>query len=338
MNLSEMNGEQRRQMIDAKQVFEAWRAADQDFRHKFRGSMRWRRVNGAEYLYRIAGRVEKSMGRRTAETERIKDEYTEQRARIRQRRGRLAERLKGMDRLNRAYGIARMPTTAAAVLRALDAAGLLGKQLHLVGTHSLYAYEARTGVLLGGDLTATQDVDLLLDARQRLSIVMREDLAPEGLLGLLRSVDRSFARRDDFRAVNDEGYLVDLIAPFRKSEASMKALRLGDSDGDLAAASILGLEWLINAPKLEEVVIGADGRPLWVSCIDPRAFALHKFWVSKQNSREPIKRRRDVLQARAVAVLAADYMGLEFKAKDLTALPLEMVRVATELVASARRE
>ena len=231
-----------------------------------------------------------------------------------------------------------MPSTAAKVLRKLDEAGLLGHQLFLVGTHSLYAYEAKAGVRFETDLTATADLDLLVDARQHMSLAVAEDVKPEGILGLLRKADRTFARTDEFRATNDDGYYVDLIAPLPPNEASETAIRLGDTNDDLAAAAILGLQWLINAPKFEEVVIGADGLPLWVSCIDPRAFALHKFWVSRQNSREATKRRRDAAQARAVAFLASEYLNLEFKAKDLTALPLEMIKVAKDLVSAARKE
>jgi hypothetical protein len=36
---------------------------------------------------------------------------------------------------------------------------------------------------------------------------------------------------------------------------------------------------------------------------DPRVWAAHKLWLSKRNDREPIKRRRDEAQARAVGSL-----------------------------------
>lgn len=338
MDFAELNDEQRRQAIDARQAFEPWRDAEREFRHSFRGSMRWKRVKGTEYLYRIHGQVERSLGRRSPETERIKDDYVDQRARLRQRRARLEQRLKSMDRINRAYRLGRMPVTAARVLRKLDEAGLLGTQLFVVGTHSLYAYEARAGIQFGGGLTATTDVDLLWDARRTLSLAYGDEIRSDGVFGLLRRVDRTFkAKPGSYRAINDEGYYVDLIRPLAKDEGGTKIRRLGADQSDLEAAAILGLQWLMNAPKFEEIVIGADGRPLMVSCIDPRAFALHKYWVSKQPSREPQKRQRDAAQARAVASVAADYLGLEFNAKDLTALPLELVKSAKNLLAPASR-
>jgi Nucleotidyltransferase len=50
------------------------------------------------------------------------------------------------------------------------------------------------------------------------------------------------------------------------------------------------------------------------------AFALHKLWVSKQDAREAIKRRRDATQAAAVAEVA-QLIGLKFDKKELAALP-----------------
>ena len=338
MDLPELSNDQRRQLVDAKQAFASWRDADREFRHSFKGTMRWIKVGTTEYLYHIQSSVRRSKGPRSAATEHIKTSYMEQRASARQRRNRLNERLKRMDRVNRAVGLGRMPTTAASVLRKLDEAGLLGRQIQLVGTHSLYAFESRAGVQFEGGLTTTTDLDLLYDARQHMSLAIAENVKPEGILGLLRQVDRSFRKTSTFQATNDDGYSVDLIAPLRPDEGGKPPLRLGEGNDDLEAAAILGLQWLINAPKFEEIILADDGRPLWVSCIDPRAFALHKWWVSKQDSRAPVKRRRDAAQAKAVASLAADYLNMKFAAKDLTALPLQFVQCAKELLAATHEE
>jgi len=54
----------------------------------------------------------------------------------------LAQKVRLCHCLNRASNLGRMPTTAARIFRKLDAEGLLGKHLFVVGTNSLYAYEA----------------------------------------------------------------------------------------------------------------------------------------------------------------------------------------------------
>ena len=335
MEFAELNEEQRRRLVDIRQVFEAWRTADADFRHSYRGSMRWRRVNGKDYLYRISGKVEHSLGPRSAETERIKSDYTEQRTRLKRRVTALDKRMKEMERMNRAAGLGRVPETAARILRKLDAEGLLGRHLFVVGTHALFAYEAASGVLFDAGLTATADVDLLWDVRRKLSLALI-DARAEGVLGLLKKVDRSFAaKRNSFRAINDEGYYVDLLRPLEKDEAQKVIAKIGNADDDLEAAALVGLHWLINAPKFEQTVVGADGRPLWMSCIDPRAFAVHKYWISKRPDRDPVKRARDAAQAKAVAAVATKYLGLAFKAKELSALPIELVQTAKSLLRDA---
>ena len=176
MSFAELDNEQRRQLIDATQAFEAWRAAAQEFRHSYQGAMYWRTSKGKDYLGRKYGQVWESLGARSPETERVKADYTEARSRLRQRLTRLAQRLDRMAPVNRALRLGRMPLTPARILRKLDEAGLLGRQLIVVGTNSLYAYEARSGVLLDAALTATTDIDLLIDARQRLSLAMAEEV------------------------------------------------------------------------------------------------------------------------------------------------------------------
>jgi hypothetical protein len=244
-----------------------------------------------------------------------------------------------MDQLNRAHMLGRVPETAAKILRKLDEEGLLGRQLFVVGTHSLYAYESRSGVLFDAGLTATTDIDLLWDVRRKLSLAVAEEIRNEGVIGILRRVDHTFtSKARSYRAINDEGYYVDLIRPLDRDEVRKAPPQLGKAGDDMEAAAIIGLQWLINAPKFEEVVIGADGRPLMMSCIDPRAFALHKYWLSKQDSREAEKRRRDAAQAQAVAMVASQYLNLPFRAKELSALPIELVRGAKELAQIANRK
>jgi hypothetical protein len=333
MELAEFSADQRRRLVDVMQVFEAWREESREFRHSYRGSMRWRTVKGRQYLYRTFGKIENSLGARSPELEQKKADYTEQRARLRRRMTGLEKRLKEMTRLNRASNIGRVPETAARILRKLDVEGLLGKHLFVVGTNSLYAYEAASGVLFETELTATADVDLMWDVRRHLSLALA-GARKEGVLGLLRQVDHSFkARANGFRAINDEGYYVDLIRPLTKSEALKSPPKLGEADEDLEAAAVLGLEWLVHAPKFERVAVGTDGDPVWMSCIDPRVFALHKLWLSKQPERDAIKRKRDFEQARAVAHVARDFLDLKFDAKELSALPLELVRDGAALMA-----
>jgi hypothetical protein len=331
MALIELDNEQRRELINMQQTFDAWRTADHEFRHSYKGRMRWKKACGQEYLYRVQGKVEKSLGPKSPETEKIKTDYTEARTRLKRRATALKHKLEQRAAINRALRLGQMPTIAAQILRKLDEVGLLGSQLIVVGTHCLFAYGMRAGVIFDAGLTATQDIDLMFDARRRLSLAMAPEINETGVMGLLRTVDPTFSNRPGyFRAVNDEGYYVDLIRPAGRDEIADDLGGL--SDNDLVPVAIFGLEWLMNAPRFEEMVIAADGLPAWVSCVDPRVYALYKYWLAtKVEDRSALKKSRDKAQAMAVARVARDYLNLPFEAKALTALPIDMVKVAKKL-------
>lgn len=329
MNFPELSLDQRRQLVDVQQRFEAWRVADRAFRESNKGSMAWKRVAGKQYLYRIISRrVQKYVGPRSPETENLKNDYMASRT---ANRARVTKMRKGVDAtaaVNRAMALGRVPRTAANVLRALDYEGLLGDGLFIVGTHALYAYEARSGIIFEPELLATRDLDLLADVRSRLVLAI-DDKKRAGILPALQKADKSFGVQGDlFRAVNDDGYFVDIIRPLQKNEAVAQEYDLGG----LVPVGIDGLNWLVNCPRFEATAIAEDGLPVWLSCIDPRAFALHKFWVSKQDSRESVKKRRDAIQAAAVAHVAG-LLGLKFDARELSALPVGLLNGWRELLA-----
>ncbi|MBJ7532944.1 nucleotidyltransferase domain-containing protein [Rhodomicrobium vannielii ATCC 17100] len=341
MDFAELSNEQRRQLIDVKQAFEVWRSAQRQFASSYKGTVRWKKSKGHEYLYRTIYRgeqeISRSLGPRSPETEKIKDDYSNARARLRQRLNKLQSRLKGMAPVNRALRLNRVPAIETSILSALDREGLLGKQLFVVGTNALFAYELMAGVLFPSDLLATGDMDLLWDHRPRLSLVIT-DVEAHGVLGVLRGVDSSFqpAGRGSFRAENNQGYLVDLIRAEERDLRVNAPQKIGRSEEDLYAVGIHGLQWLVNAPKVEETVIGSTGMPLLMSCIDPRAFALHKLWVSRRDDRAPTQRPRDSAQAVAIAALVLTYLQRPFEGSELSALPKELRNLAPELKKMAK--
>ena len=161
------------------------------------------------------------------------------------------------------------------------------------------------------------------------------DAKVEGVIGLLKKVDQTFdAQPGSFRAANDESYYVDLLRLLEKDEMretrTPTKTKITEADS-LEAVGITGLEWLISAPKFEQIAIGADGKPLFMSSIDPRVLALHKLWISQREDRDPVKRRRDLAQAKAVATVAAQYLNLPFNSKDLSALPRHLLQAAPQI-------
>ncbi len=332
--VSALSAEQRRQVVDTRQVYAAWLAADQDRRRRFVGSMRWVERNGSDYLLRKIGKAETSLGPRGQDTEAAYEAFMRGRQDNQQCLESLAARLNEHAPVNVAMNLGRMPSIAARILRACGERELLGAQLFVVGTNAIYAYEAAAGVHVDRGLVATGDVDLLYDARRHLTFAV-SGMSTNGLIGILQSVDESFASspRQRYRAANRDGYLVDLIRPESKApilDNSRGAVT--DHPDDLESASIFGLSWLINAPKFEAIAIDERGYPARLAVVDPRAFALHKAWLSQRPDRDPVKAPRDSEQAKAAAIIATRYLKLPFDSHELDAIPKELRQAAPQLI------
>ncbi|MGG5810419.1 GSU2403 family nucleotidyltransferase fold protein [Falsiroseomonas sp. CW058] len=313
---NEIDNGARQRLIDVQQRAEALRAADGDLRRRFVGSMAWKARDAHEYLYRRNGRVEKSLGPRSPETEEIERAFKAGKALAEERANGLRQTLRGMARVNRAMGLGRVPSLVGRILRRLDEAGVLGEQVCVVGTNALFAYEARAGIRFQSDLLATADIDIALDARRNLALAGRT--MPEGLLGLLRKIDASFApiAAGHFSAVNRDGLMVDLITP--EPKVPMRALprrqrRLGAEDiaavEDVEAAEVPRLEMIVDAPRFSAVAVAEDGLPVWIAAADPRWWAAHKLWLAEELGREPLKRQRDRDQGLAAAEMLARVWG-----------------------------
>lgn len=337
--LRDLSGEQRRQLIDVQQVYESWRESHAEHQHRFQGGMRWAERNGTNYLLRKIKTAEKSLGPEGPETRATYQAFIDGRQSNENRRASLMSRLEAMAPVNRALGLGRVPRTAGRILRRCDEDGLLGEQLLVAGTNALFGYEALAGVQIASDLLATGDIDLLYDARRRLSLaVQTERVRAEGLIGILKRADPSFSPsgRATYRASNNDGYMVELIRPEgRDVMRDRSKSKLAEVDGDLEGAPIKGLAWLINAPKVSAIAIDEAGLPAPLAMVDPRVFALHKRWLSTREDRDPVKKQRDLGQAKAAAAVAQRYLGLSFEADDLSSLPLALRKEAPDLVAAA---
>ena len=335
MTLKTLSAEQRRQLVDTQQVYEAWRATSQEGKRRFAGSMRWSKRHETEYLLRKIGKSETSVGPRNKKTEDAYQAFFQGRKQNTDRLVGLSARIDELAPVNVAMGLTRVPLIAARILRTCDEQELLGEQLLVVGTNALYAYEVLAGVQADSGLIATGDIDLLYDARRHISLAV-SGITTNGLIGLLQTVDASFAPTSprSFRAVNKTGYLVDLIRPEAKDVFRDRLpAGLTNLPEDLEGAAIFGLAWLINSPKLEAIAVDEKGYPVRLVVIDPRAFALHKAWVSNRQDREPLKAMRDLEQAKAAAIIATQYLKKTFDAADLAALPNELRNMAPKLLA-----
>jgi hypothetical protein len=227
---NELTNEQRRRLIDIQQKAESLRYDASRLRHEFAGSMAWRTRGGQDYLYRRQGRVEKSLGRRSSETEAIFATFRRRKNILLERQRGIGDVLRGWSPVTRALRLGRVPLPIARLLRHLDASDLLDGQIQIAGGCALIAYEAITGLVFDKELVGPM---------KGLEIVTQ--VHPKILLAHLRGIDASFSAvgssNTEFQSAT--GILVEIV-------------------GSSADDSPRG----INA-------IGADGMPVWIAVVQP---------------------------------------------------------------------
>lgn len=332
---SELSNDQRRIYTDAAQLYEAYLDAYKRSR-SFAGGMHWKAVKGRDYLFRTLGRkgTGKSLGVRSPETEKIYSQFHRNKDDIEQRLASIKQRIADQARFCKAARIQRVPRIVTGILRILEQKGLLGRNLIVTGTNALYAYESAAGGFFDAPIMATKDADLLLDPRAKLTMIIEKGSPRLGLLDILCKVDKSFEPmgHNAYRAVNREGYMVDLIKPIPNPHWKEELSRIGE-DGDLIATGIQKLEWITSSPKLSQVVIGEDGFPARMVVPDPRSFALHKFWLSSREDRDPLKKKRDRAQAEAILYILKRYLPqYPLDASALRMFPKDVFRNAQHIV------
>ncbi|PKM11481.1 MAG: hypothetical protein CVV13_08955 [Gammaproteobacteria bacterium HGW-Gammaproteobacteria-3] len=319
--------------INAIHCHEVWKDAMNKWR-SYRGSMMWRNQSGTDYLIHQTAKIQKSLGARSEATELIYRNFQI-------RKSELSERIKALKinrekhaRMCKAVNANRVPRMVAAISRRLSEFPVLANKTLLVGANALYAYEAAAAVYFESDKMATDDVDVLWDTRKKISIASVE---PRGFIGLLKSIDKSFEVMggNKFRASNKDGFIVDLIQPENRHVIFGNPSSMSDFPEDLIAVEIKGLTWLLSCPKFTATGIDDQGFPVDITVPDPRAFAMHKHWLSTRADRNPDKKKRDLEQSQAVFELVNDKLSfLDFSDNALRALPLKIrksIKIRTDL-------
>lgn len=301
-----------RQYIDAVSVFEALEEAVEDAAH-VRGGMYWHAgpasAPDAKYLVRTtpAG-AETSLGARTTETEAIYERFTQRKRESVERVASLKAALEQHQRLNRALRVGRVDPLVVALLNRL-ANTQLSPHFRVVGTHALYAYEATAGVRLDSDTLATRDIDLLWDTRKRIIFFTQLARVDSSMLGVLKKVDSTFRIRKSqkYTAVNKDGFEVDIIRREREGD-DPHPIKLSDEDEDFWVAQACRANVLLDSPSFSAVIVASNGTMARMNTIHPATFVAFKRWMSTQTGREPMKRRRDVLQADTVQKMLETYL------------------------------
>jgi hypothetical protein len=288
-----------RQVIDATTTYTEYRRVKAQAQ-PYAGSMYWKREGAYEYLVktRPRRRTQERLGPRDEKTERIHADYTTRKHALETRLASLQEALTEAERLNKALKAGRTPNLVIGVLQAIEDAGL-AEHFTVVGTHALYAYETAASVRIVPGALATQDVDLLWDARKRVQFMTELERLDASVLDVLKRADRTFERKagQNETAINARGFEVDFLRR-QPIENDPHPFRFSADEGDLWPVQAVRASVLTSAPRFEHAVIAVNGRMAQMRTVAPSAFVEFKRWMAESApQREAAKRRRDRLQA-----------------------------------------
>lgn len=290
-----------RQAIDAAAIFEEWRRATARAQ-PYAGGMYWKRDGQYEYLVKTKpDNRQERLGRRSQATEAIYQAFHRRKKELEARERDLLAALGDARRLNKAARAGRVPQPVVDILNTMAGADLTPHFI-TVGTHALYAYETAAGVRIAAGALATQDIDLLWDARKRVQFITDLKRGEGSILKVLQRADATFQRLDDHveSAMNSKGLRVDFLRRQPQGD-DPHPFRFSADEDDLWPVQALRASVLNEAPLFEQMVISSNGHMALMRTIDPKTFVEFKKWMAAQApGREPIKRQRDQRQAEIV--------------------------------------
>ena len=312
----ELSEAQTRQYIDADGAWRALNAAGLAAA-EVRGSMMWRTQARRRYLIRVATTgAQTSLGPESPENELIFERFMARKTAAEARQQQLRSVVQQHIRLNRALRIGRVPNMVVSTLNALSKAGL---QPHFltVGTQALYAFETACGVRVQTEATATQDIDLLLDTGRYLQFATTMKRLDTSLLSIFQRVDKTFSLRDDqkYTAVNANGFEIDVIrrTAHQRPGSEPHPLRVSDFEDDFWAVQVSSGQALLDGGRFSQTVVAANGSMATLHTPSPENFVRIKTQLSQKPDRDPLKSRKDKLQAQVVQRLLDEH-GLEYVA------------------------
>ena len=288
----ELNEQQKRQLIDAEMLFAALEQAEVEaIRH--RGSMFWREQDGGRYLIALsASSRQRSLGPASPENELKYERFTKRKEEVEARVKSLRAKAEECRRMNKALRVGRTPDILIDVLNVMMRFGV-EQHFLVVGTHTLFAYETAAGVRFPSDVMTTQDADLLFDTANRAAFMEVMKDRQTSFMGILKKVDKTFERDElNHTARNASGYQIDLVP----------------EEGDVWPVRASMGQKLLSVPRFDQVVIGVNGGMARMRTVHPLHFARIKRQLSKDPSRDPRKKAKDVAQADMVQALVKEYL------------------------------
>ena len=128
------------------------------------------------------------------------------------------------------------------------------------------------------------------------------------LLAVFQKVDKTFQLRSNqlYTAVNADGFEIDVVRRTAK-DGYLHPLRLSRHDEDFWAVQISTGSALLDGGHFDQTVVSTSGHMAVMRVPTPASFIRIKQKLAAMRTRDPLKARKDALQAQIVSQLVGDY-------------------------------
>ena len=303
----EYSDDQRKTYINSEMQYKSYLEKQIRFNKSFRFRMGWNKSQAKEYLFKECLDTKKrvSLGRKNEETLAIYDSFNRQKKELKASLKLSKELLIKNQKINKFTKISRVPNVLVNLFRRINELGLDDKVI-IIGTNSLYAYEAYCGVFIEEEHLSTFDIDVFNKRDKKISFALKEKLPQKTLKGILLDVDKSFKKSKEasYRFVNDDDIVVEIITPISKKE------KQNDDFSGVINLEIDGTKWLESSKLHKQMLIGQNGKCAFVTTIAPLEYAVYKKWLGEHERKDFMKKQRDIKQSHLVTQLIKEYIPI----------------------------
>jgi hypothetical protein len=301
----EYSDDQRKTYINSEMQYKSYLEKQIRYSKSFRYRMGWNKKQNTEYLFKecLDTKKRESLGKKDEKTIEIYNLFNKQKKELKASLKQSKELLLKNEKINKFTKISRVPNILVNLFRRINELGLDEKVI-IIGTNSLYAYEAHCGVFIEEQHLATFDIDVFNKRDKSISITLKEKLPQKTLKSILLDVDRSFKKSKEasYRFVNDDDMVVEIITPISNKQAE------SDSFSGVMNLEIDGTKWLNSSRLNRQMVIGENGKCAFITTIDPLEYAIYKKWLGEHERKDFMKKQRDIKQSSLVTKLIQEYM------------------------------
>ncbi|MDQ1340021.1 MAG: hypothetical protein QG567_1177 [Campylobacterota bacterium] len=301
----EYSDDQRKTYINSEMQYKSYLQKQLRYNKSFRYRMGWNKTQEKEYLFKecLDTKKRESLGKKDEKTLDIYNSFNKQKKELKASLKQSKELLLKNEKINKFTKISRVPNVLVNLFRRINELGLDDKVI-IIGTNSMYAYEAHCGVFIEEQHLATFDIDVFNKRDKKISITIKEKLPKKTLKSILLDVDSSFKKSKEasYRFVNNDDIVVEIITPISKKQLE------NDNFSGVVNLEIDGTKWLNSSKLYKQMVIGSNGKCAFITTINPVEYAIYKKWLGEHERKDFMKKQRDIKQSALITKLIQDYM------------------------------